>query len=745
MSLIPFRAQLLCAAFLAVLMLLCTEVSASERRALLVGCSQYPLSNQRPLPGTENDVAAFSSLLTDDFNFEVVTLVGWPDSEEKRPTYVNICKAFEDLVGQSKHDDQVVILLSGHGRQVLLPSSQADLLSVENPEPDGYDEAFIAADYKSGSNMILDNQIGKWVGQLKARGAHVWIIFDSCHSGTMVRSGLGGEPMELTHSEAEISREESEATERRVKELAERADDHDRSDGDGVDLTESAGGTGSVIAFYAAQDFEKALQVTRPKEADRSDSRFKHSLFSYHLCQLLNEITGETTYRDLCHAAALRFRAEGLGYPTPSWEGDADRQVLGLKRWPRRDRVTVTNSEGAVHFDVGLLKGVAEGTVLALYATSDTDRTTPLGYFRVERAETASSVVTAISYNDVPISDPANLPTSGIYGIASSECKSERVSVHINMTSNERCVPLDSTIATAVERAAMEANAAFALTNSDDCEWVLSQLTPAVSKAIGYEGGAVGAILVPKTFFDTCVGDMECGSEEIATGLQRVPHLRLPKECLQNPDTFVSEMSNELSRVVRWNNIWRVAKAYSDPSPLVSKHEIALEVGRTNSHDDPAAATNPSSTSLKVGDSYTVKVVNRGYHPYWYTAFLLDGRYGVTLLATGSIPGKDNAAITDDVTSREIFGFDINSESIGTNGIVLVAVRQKDYSAQPDFQGLKQQSLGSGMNRGVTYTISANTPFEQALASAVGGGVAIRGVRSAEEPQIDSWSWVTAP
>src|SRR5690606_15651718 len=107
----------------------------------------------------------------------------------KRPTCANIEAAFERLIAKAASGSQVVILLSGHGFRFPLPESQTEPLDPNNPEPDGLDEAFLPADYQAGKNMILDNQIAAWLDELRGKGSHVWIVFDSCHSGTMMRGG----------------------------------------------------------------------------------------------------------------------------------------------------------------------------------------------------------------------------------------------------------------------------------------------------------------------------------------------------------------------------------------------------------------------------------------------------------------------------------------------------------------------------------------------------------------------------
>jgi len=167
-----------------------------RKLALLVGCTHYELPKLPELWGPANDIPLWSKQLVDGFGFaraDVQVLVGWPDDSRARPTYANIIRAFENLINAASEGNQIVVILSGHGSQVPVPEGNDFRL---NPEPDGMDEVFLPADVRSWGpggvvNAIKDDQIGGWLDRLRGKGAHVFIVFDSCNSGTMTR-GSGG-------------------------------------------------------------------------------------------------------------------------------------------------------------------------------------------------------------------------------------------------------------------------------------------------------------------------------------------------------------------------------------------------------------------------------------------------------------------------------------------------------------------------------------------------------------------------
>ena len=172
--------------------------------ALVVGCSQYIHLPNKRLNGPINDVGEVAKALVTAFGFpneHVHRLVGWPDDVSQRPTRANIVREFQWLIDNIAPHSQVVIYLSGHGTRVPIPESQTNPLDPSNPEPDGFDEAFVSADahYVDGQlkNLIMDDELGVWLDALRNKDAHVWALFDCCHSGTMDRGASNEHSREL--------------------------------------------------------------------------------------------------------------------------------------------------------------------------------------------------------------------------------------------------------------------------------------------------------------------------------------------------------------------------------------------------------------------------------------------------------------------------------------------------------------------------------------------------------------------
>ncbi len=169
-----------------------------RRYALLIGCTRYPYCPTAPeLWGPANDIPTYAALLQSKFDVPEANmrmLLGWPAEPAQRPTHANISAAFEDLIQQVQAGDQVAIMINGHGTQLPALETGHETGQELGHELDGLDEAFLPADVRPGLALaIRDNQFSHWLTEFVRRGAHVWIVFDCCHSGTMTRDALARE------------------------------------------------------------------------------------------------------------------------------------------------------------------------------------------------------------------------------------------------------------------------------------------------------------------------------------------------------------------------------------------------------------------------------------------------------------------------------------------------------------------------------------------------------------------------
>ncbi|UCH98436.1 MAG: caspase family protein [Candidatus Aminicenantes bacterium] len=144
---------------------------APNKRALCVGINDYPGTGNN-LYGCVNDANDWASLLVECFGFKQDNITLLTDALATR---LNILSALTDLVIDAGPGDVIVFTYAGHGTYI--PDQDGD-------EPDNRDEALFVHDGK-----LPDDELRIRLSQIEPR-AHLTVISDSCHSGTITRKML---------------------------------------------------------------------------------------------------------------------------------------------------------------------------------------------------------------------------------------------------------------------------------------------------------------------------------------------------------------------------------------------------------------------------------------------------------------------------------------------------------------------------------------------------------------------------
>lgn len=704
----------------------CAAYSAEPRRhALLIGCSKYPGTDAIvTLHGAENDVTGFERLLQSQFGFQdVVKLTGWPDDEARRPTYENICAAFEALIAKvadaGQEPTQVVILLSGHGLQVPVPASQQDLLDPANPEGDGLDEAFVPADYRPGGRLLRDNQIGGWLDRLQAHGAHVWVVFDSCHSGTMSRGdeeiSRGLDPAALGLSPEDYRRAASGARDAKTERHA------------GLDYPDAAR-RGSLVAFYAAQDFERAPEVIRPAGAQRLPEN-RHGLLSYHLEQLLTQQERPRTYRELGRVMVGRYRAErGRTAPTPFFEGALDRDVLGLQEWPRAQPLVLHKDGAEVRLTAGELAGVSPGTILAVRAASAKEQTPPLGHVRAVRVTPIAAEVESVAFGDAPAADLASFPDGAHCTVVSQELNDAPLKIAVvdtgaHTNALQQLLP-------ALQAASKNSGSVVQLVeNVADAGWTVVLVDPAqAQRDYGAQVDGPAMMLVEAAPQEAPASQVEPPRREAIAAYP-----------LSDVADGVARLQGDLRKIYAWRCMWRIAQTYGAGPAAQDEPTLSLEVARLRNPADTSRGVALGAHRLHAGDCITARCVNTGVDPLWYSVFFLDGRFGVTHVHSGSIRGLQ---LGEERTEEQVDRMQVNAQTAGVEGYVVIAVSQRQQKLQPDYRFLEQSSVGDAKQPRRAAANPRDT-FSRLLLNAVQSGRPVRSALTSEQPQVAAWSWLT--
>jgi uncharacterized caspase-like protein len=144
------------------------------KKALLIGINYY--NTTAKLNGCIDDVVNMRHLLIDSFGFsldKMTTLRDDTTNTSLLPTKSNILKALRQLVADSAGCTEIWIHYSGHGSRV--PDANKDELS-------GLDNVIVPVDYRT-AGFIVDDDLYTILKGVKCKTV---LLFDSCHSGTVV-------------------------------------------------------------------------------------------------------------------------------------------------------------------------------------------------------------------------------------------------------------------------------------------------------------------------------------------------------------------------------------------------------------------------------------------------------------------------------------------------------------------------------------------------------------------------------
>lgn len=379
---------------------------ARENHAILIGASTYPnLDKKYWLKGPANDIDLVATYLTNHsavpFSAENITILADGIKGKQAPTLAAIRAAFAALADTVKPGDFVYLHFSGHGSQA--PAADPD------SELDGLDELFLPVDIgpwddQSGTvkNALVDDEIGQMIDALRAKGATVWAVFDSCHSGTVTRAaptgddevrlrkldpGALGIPADMMDAAAETSRGLDGPRQRDDSPL-------------------KVGEQGGLIAFFAAQTNETTPEKRMPKG---KKGRRSQGVFTFVLFETLSQNPG-ITYRQLGQEILRQYGVKNLARATPLFEGELDTVVFSgeaaepVSQWP------VEMSEDGVSIAAGSLHNLAEGSEMAIMASASDDISAAIGYYRIIGVETFTAYLDPIAANDKPAIQPADLP-----------------------------------------------------------------------------------------------------------------------------------------------------------------------------------------------------------------------------------------------------------------------------------------------------------------------------------------------
>jgi hypothetical protein len=141
----------------------------NARKALMIGINYT--GSKYNLEGCLNDVENISNKLANSYGFG--NIIKMTDNTATKPTRDNILSEFKNLLVNSNKGDLLYFHYSGHGGYVK---------DTDNDETDKYDELIYPIDMKT----ITDDELKQLIMTFLKDGVTLFVMFDSCHSGTML-------------------------------------------------------------------------------------------------------------------------------------------------------------------------------------------------------------------------------------------------------------------------------------------------------------------------------------------------------------------------------------------------------------------------------------------------------------------------------------------------------------------------------------------------------------------------------
>src|SRR5262245_53167101 len=155
---------------------------AGKLYALLVGIDRYEGPVQA-LQGCVNDIHRLKEYLrpepaappTADDRVQLRVLLN------EQATRQAVIDGFRQHLAQAGPGDVAFFAFSGHGSQEAAPPEFWEV------EPDRKNETTLCFDSRSSARDLADKELNLLLGEVAARGPHVAVLLDCCHSGSGTR------------------------------------------------------------------------------------------------------------------------------------------------------------------------------------------------------------------------------------------------------------------------------------------------------------------------------------------------------------------------------------------------------------------------------------------------------------------------------------------------------------------------------------------------------------------------------
>ncbi|MEO8756576.1 MAG: caspase family protein [Devosia sp.] len=693
-----------------------TGAQARENYALIVADSDYPNLDQKYwLKGPKNDEVLVRDYLINSapvkFEPQNVVALGSGDGMQLG-THQAILDSLAKLAAEAKAGDFVYLHFSGHGSQ--------QPAKTDTTETDGRDEVFLAADTEMAPkdnpsflpNVLTDDEVSGALKAIRKTGAFVWVVFDSCHSGTMTRGAPeDGDVAERKVDPSDLGIPDSAFTQVAVDDSG----SNERAVPLGADAyadTPDDPNMGGLVAFFAAQTSEttqeRGFDVA---QADGTTAKVPYGVFTYTIFSELAK-NPNMTYRQLAQSVLASYAAENALKPTPLFEGKLDAPVFGnedaaaAQQWP-----TVVGGDGSITISAGQLHGLSAGTKLLLLPAPSATDDQAIGLMEVASTTQLRAKLQLAADDKHPLIDIKVVPT-GAY------VRLEQVAYPFELTVSK---PAPATtdpaqigaISEALASILADPHAPLKLKVVDSGQAADVRLAVLSDDQVAKLGGS-GAVqktsydATPKLWLLPATGEVSLDPTRAA------PTMPIPAGATATDTTFSKGLEDNLVTIFRAAGLSRLS-ATSTFKPKDFKLSFGLQQAGSDAIAEMTATDTPI---IRPGDRLHVDLTNSSGKPMDVNVLYIDHNYGITLICQSHLANGDHlfqpmADISDtDAGSERLVAVINESGKDITDLSFLTQPGLRDATRGPGEEGLLGMlaDLGSGVpTRGPTIIASADT------------------------------------
>lgn len=708
---IPVRHQVSIWLVIGLLVAPTTVSNAQQRYALLVGVGQYPfLDKSLQLEGPPNDVRLVREYLLHTERFDADSIVWLTDDGPAAPSRNNILDALADLEQRVSDGDFVLLYFSGHGSR---QPAKADA----SEEYDGFDEIFLPADARgwndyigSVENAITDNELGALIGSYRNKGADVWLIADSCHSGTMTR-GAGDDSVRTRLARGSalgIPESQSGSAASAANEVPLISSSHSLID-------ESATAEpGMLIAFSGAHTSQEAPEMLLPRRHEQAEPR---GLLTHAAFTALSRFPG-VSYRQLAQLISDQYASIPWSRSTPQFYGShMDRVVFnGSSERASLFRAELDDDRSTLTMEAGTLRGFDVAAIVAIHTDAQDVDESLVGTGTVAKATITDSVVAAIEWEEHDEDADAD-------GCQGRRCvpAGYRKQVYVRLVAPAYS---RNVVITALETARNEDNQR--LTE------ILAALEPQVEFVEFADDNSDADYFV--AFFENRFWLLRLG-QSLPCSVRRIAEdqrhqceeTRQPEQHLWSPPEDAPMLLSKAAKVAQLN---RLQGMVSSPDTL----SIDVQVQRSAHEALVSLAQSPEPLNPGATIYYSI-------HPdsdiSWDVfLFYVDSQLGITALLN---PGHSVRVSPGEKIAKKLGT--INDETLGVESLVIIAEpAEEHYGIESDYYFLTQDSHDLVLTKGK----SSSSPLASLLGEiwAESDELSTKGLRRDElTPQIRVFTW----